>query len=1027
MRNLQREYQPAGRARLPESTLQECLNLDNRQGHGSRIGLGAPKAQYFGRNKVQYTKFHFQVLKTPHFDIYFYPEEADAAQEAGRLAERWNTRLSQLLQHELRGRQPIILYASHADFAQTNVVEGELGEGTGGVTESARRRVTLPLAASIADTDHVLGHELVHAFQYDILGPNAEGLPLWFIEGMAEYLSLGARDVQTAMWLRDAMIQEKLPTVDKLDDPRYFPYRFGHAFWAYIGGRWGDAMIGQILHRVGPIQGEMNPTGRDAVAAIERATGRDRKTLSAEWHAAIADLYGADTAAAPGGTLIGEAAKDGSLSVGPALSPDGSRVAFLSSRSRLSIDLYLADAVTGKVTKKLISTASDPHFDSLQFLASAGAWDPAGERLALGTLRGARPVLAIVDAARGRIAREITIEGVSEIFQPSWSPDGQSIVFSAQVQGHTDLFVHDLASGATRRLTNDVFADLQPAWSPDGRQIAFVTDRFGAQPESLSFTGYRLAVMAADGARITPIETGLPGNAINPQWADNGRVLCFVSDSGGRQNAYRLDLGSGRAVPITNAATGVAGITPASPALSVAAGTGKAAITVFHDSGYEIRVVDAKPVTVPPAAEGRTRDLAMLPPGGRTPGDVTQLLQKPAEGLPPARPFEADKYKSRFSLIDVGQTVGVTSMSEFGTYASGGISLLFSDVLGNHLLGTGIAINGGVKDVAAEATYINRTSRWNWGFFGQRVPLLSGDVRTGLSTVNGQTVFVQQTELFRQTYNEAGAFVAYPFSRASRLELSASTRRIGFDRELRTQTADPVTGVLLSDDKVDLPSEPALNLRDVGAALVRDTSAFGATSPILGQRARLEVTPTFGDLQMVNVTADYRQYFMPVRPITLAGRILHVGRYGGRAEDDRLIPLFLGYSTLVRGYDVNSFDATDCTPNATSTCPEFDRLIGSRILVLNGELRAPLAGLFTGNLDYGPVPVELLLFADSGVAWTRAERPSFAGGTRDWVTSVGAGARVNVFGFAIAEFNLARPLNRGQRGWRFVFNLRPGF
>ena len=150
------------------------------------LTLGLPAradAQYFGRNKVQYDKFKFQILTTEHFDIYYYPEEADAAKQVGRMAERWYARLSKLLGTGLMGRQPVILYASHPDFEQTNVIEGQLSEGTGGVTEGAKRRVIMPMAASLADTDHVLGHELVHAFQYDILGPNAEGLPLWFIEG----------------------------------------------------------------------------------------------------------------------------------------------------------------------------------------------------------------------------------------------------------------------------------------------------------------------------------------------------------------------------------------------------------------------------------------------------------------------------------------------------------------------------------------------------------------------------------------------------------------------------------------------------------------------------------------------------------------------------------------------------------------------------------------------------------------------------------------------------------------------------
>ena len=133
-----------------------------------RAGQAAAQGGYFGRNKVQYRDFKFQVLKTEHFDIHFYPEEEAAARMTARMAERWYARLSKLLNHELRGRQPLILYASAPHFWQTTAIEGEMGEGTGGVTEAYKRRIVLPLAGPMHLTDHVLGHELVHAFQYDI-------------------------------------------------------------------------------------------------------------------------------------------------------------------------------------------------------------------------------------------------------------------------------------------------------------------------------------------------------------------------------------------------------------------------------------------------------------------------------------------------------------------------------------------------------------------------------------------------------------------------------------------------------------------------------------------------------------------------------------------------------------------------------------------------------------------------------------------------------------------------------------------
>jgi hypothetical protein len=153
-------------------------------------------AQYFGRNKVQYDQADVRVLATEHFDLYYPREDLSAALVAGRLAERWHTRLSKVLQHTLRGRQPLILYASHRTFEQTNVWSGLIDERTGGFTESRKRRIVIPFAATLAETDHVLGHEIVHAFQYDISDQSRSPLdvPLWFVEGMAEYLTLGADD-----------------------------------------------------------------------------------------------------------------------------------------------------------------------------------------------------------------------------------------------------------------------------------------------------------------------------------------------------------------------------------------------------------------------------------------------------------------------------------------------------------------------------------------------------------------------------------------------------------------------------------------------------------------------------------------------------------------------------------------------------------------------------------------------------------------------------------------------------------------
>src|SRR5262249_51895687 len=191
------------------------------------VGSSTPSAQYFGRNKVRYHAFEFRVMSTEHFDIYFYPSEREGVEIAARLAERWYARLERVFGHALVDRQPLVLYASHTDFEQTHVVDDEISEGTGGFTEPRRRRVAPPPARPVPATDHVIGHELVHAFQFDIAGssgtPLAQSpfarLPLWFVEGMAEYLSLGRIDANTAMKVRDAALRDALPSIAELDKP----------------------------------------------------------------------------------------------------------------------------------------------------------------------------------------------------------------------------------------------------------------------------------------------------------------------------------------------------------------------------------------------------------------------------------------------------------------------------------------------------------------------------------------------------------------------------------------------------------------------------------------------------------------------------------------------------------------------------------------------------------------------------------------------------------------------------------------
>jgi Tol biopolymer transport system component len=1001
------------------------------------LPCASARAQEFGRNKVQYQSFRFKVLATEHFDLYYYDQERQMAELAGRMAERWYQRFSKEFNHDLRGRQPLILYASHPHFEQTNAIPGELDESTGGVTESMKRRIVLPLGASLAEVDHVIGHELVHAFQYDLLkrgdrgvGNQGPQLPLWFVEGMAEYLSIGPRDPNTAMWIRDAARENKLPTIAKLDQSRYFPYRFGEAFWAFLASRYGEERVAEAFKAA---------AGRSATPdkALESVLGFPADSLSREWQRATkAWATGKDVEGAPapdvlagagtgtvGRLVLGPTGERGRLNVSPSLSPDGSKVAFLSERGLFSIELFVADAATGKIEHRLTKTAVDPHLQSLQFIHSAGAWSPDGSRIAVATVSGGVPALQIMDARSGHVVRSIRLAELGEIYHPTWSPDGKQIAFSGLSGGASDLFIVDVATRRLRRLTSDLYSDLQPAWSPDGRSIAFTSDRFTTKLGTLEYGAMQLARLDLESSAITPVPGADQGKNINPQWSRDGSGLYFVSDRSGISNLYRVTLDSGKLTQVTDVPTGVSGITALSPAFSVARAADRAVFSVYEKNGYRIHALDGEALAGnPPATPPRRADL--LPSAL---GDAGATATS-AAALPDSGGFRNSRYRSGLSLDSIGQ-INVGASTGYGGFAVGGGSAMqWSDMLGDQNLLTQFQVSssqGGIgRNLAAVVAYTNLKSRWNWQVAGGQIPYFS----RSFELEETPTELIERDRRFWEIDRELQGLIAYPFNRSQRIELGLGYRNIDFQSEVQTLTFDllgnPISDVTEAGPEDTLSS---LNMVEGTAAVVYDNSIFGGTSPVLGQRYRVEVDPVVGDLQYVGVLGDYRRYIKLAGPLTLAGRGLHFGRYGRDSDTDRIQPLFLGYPWLVRGYDASSFTVDECNDGSGQDCPAFDQLFGSRLALANVELRLPLFGAL--GIVPSPMvpPVEVAAFYDAGVAWTEASKARFLGGGRNGVSSYGGAFRVNLLGFAVAEISYVHPNDRPVKGSYWVFALQPGF
>ncbi|MBV9772516.1 MAG: PD40 domain-containing protein [Gemmatimonadetes bacterium] len=1007
-------------------------------------------AQYFGRNKVQYRDFDFQVMRTEHFDVYFYPGEEKATRDAARMAERWYSRLSRVLDHQFEKRQPVILYASHPDFQQTSALSGEIDEATGGVTEVFKQRVVLPFAYSYEETDHVLGHELVHAFQYDISGLGRAGggldaasqrfqVPGWFVEGMAEYLSVGPVDPLTANWLRNAAISGKIPTIDQLgNDPTIFPYRYGQALWAYVGGRWGDAAIGQVLKLTGE--------GTPYEEAFQRVLGVSVDTLSEDWHAAIRRAYlpllnqrgEARELARP---LINARHEGGRLNVGPVLSPDGKWVAFLSEMKFIDVELNLANAETGEVVRTLQKgTALDSHFGSLRYIHSAGTWSPDGKQFALSAQRGGEDVLVILDVRHADRVREIPVDGVGEITSPTWSPDGRTLVVSGLTGGITDLYAVDLGTGRSRKLTDDRFTELQPAFSPDGRRLAFVTDRFGTRLDALTYGAYQLAIMDLATGAVTPVPGMAGSHNIDPQWTADGAGLFFISNRTGIPNVYRVDLGSGALAQVTDIYSGVSGITDVSPALSVSRRGDRLVFTAFEDQGYDLySITDPKRLAGTPlsaaaqaVADGKATTAALLPPSPRDAepafNRVAALLADATTGLPSptqAESFAVAPYHAKLGLDYLGQPqVGASIGGPFGGGVYGGIFGIFSDVLGRHTVGAAIQAQGKLDEIGGAVQYLNRGKRWNYGFGAQRTPYVYGYYAEGVDPAEPD-VYRQQLVRLRYFDTSLQGVVQYPFSAVQRVELSGGFRRIAQDQQVYEALYDLRTGAGLNTQTRDLGGV-GYNMFESSAAWVYDDAVFGYTAPMAGQRARLEVSPVLGQLRFTTALADYRRYLF-VRPFTLAVRGLTYGRYGRDAEGV-FADQYLGYSSLIRGYE----SVYNRCSESGQDCGLLEGMVGSRVAVANAELRFPLIRRATVGNGFALPPIDGFGFYDAGVAWTSATRPSLQRGIPDQadlrglLTSAGVGTRTNLFGYAVLEVDYVRALE-STRGWHWVFALQPGF
>lgn len=1016
-------------------------------------------AQYFGRNKPKYENYDFKVLQTPHFEIYHYLDNPELVKELANQAEQWYVLHQAVLADTFTHKNPLLFYSDHADFQQTTAIMGEISSGTGGVTEGLKNRVVLPIAMSNAQTRHVLGHELVHAFQYHMILEgdstsmrNLANLPLWMIEGLAEYMSIGRVDANTALWMRDAVINDRVPRLRDLYDPAYFPYRWGQVFWAFIAGWRGDDIIAPLF--VGTAKYGFED-------ACIRVLGVSEKDLSKLWVSTIKEHFGTYTADKKerfiGNPFVTNQKGGGSLNIAPVLSPNGKYVIFLSEKDIFGIDLYLADAVSGEIIRKIHSATRSTHLDDLSFIENAGTWSPDSKQIAfVGVSKGSN-VLVIKDV-NGKMIETFRVEGVPGFSNPAWSPDGKSIVVAGLVKGQVDLYQVTLRNKKVTRLTDDKYSEMHPAWSPDGSKLVYATDKLSFERGDGKWT-FNLAVMDMVSGRVQDLDFFYGADNLNPIFDANGNIL-FLSNRDGYRNMYRYEPSTGKIFQMTDFLTGISGITPYAPAITASVKENRDRLFFTHyfngkHNVYKARSEDflkreVSPDSVNMAAATLPRinrmatdivaaNLSLLT--GTTSGSGAAHLPKmnnlPEISLSDMKPVP---YKPKFKLdyISGGGGIGVGTGQMYGgttTGIAGGVDMIFGDMLGDNLLFSSIYMNGEIYDFGGAFAYLNQKKRFNWGVGISHLPMRSG-IWYGafLDTLNFDDgsrlpVFRETTDIIRVFEEKVNVFAQYPFSRVLRVEGGAAFAYYSNRIDRYDNYYSQLTGNFVGQERTRIKENQVSRtlvkgaLASVNAGLVGDNSYFGIASPSKGYRFRLSGERYFGDYNFYNVTADVRKYFF-AKPFTFAARAMHYGRYGQDANS--FYPIFLGFPWYVRGYEFGN-----STEILRQNGRSLDELFGNKIAVANLEIRVP----FTGPEQLALIKskfffTELSVFTDAGLAWDTFDQQSDGSQLRQFdfnpLYSAGVSLRINFFGALVLEPYYAWPLLKDTQAV-FGLNIVPGW
>jgi Tol biopolymer transport system component len=1008
-------------------------------------------AQYsvFGKNKVQYKAFEWQYVQTAHFDVYFSQNGYELAVFTADAVEEAYESIRKLFRYDLNNRISLVVYNSHNEFQQTNVVDEYMEEGIGGVTELFKNRIVVPFEGNYRQFRHVIHHELVHAVLNDMFyGGSIQSiissrspliLPLWFNEGLAEYAALGW-DTNSDMFIRDATIHNYLPPVEYLGG--YFAYRGGQSVWYYIANKYGEQKIAEILNRA--------KGTRSIEQAFKTTIGLSLKELSERWQKEQKVLYWPDIAKREEPSDYAQRLTDHTkvenfYNTSPAISPQGDKVAFLSDRNDY-FDIFLMSAIDGQIIKRLVKGQRTKDFEELKLLTPRITWSPDGKKIALAVKSGETDAIMVVEVNSGRVERiPFELDGINSV---DWSPVGDKIAFVGIKAPQSDIYVYDFATRQSVNMTNDIFSDYDPAFSPDGNTIYFASDRGTYLTRSMIPRGFSMVefdysqrdiyAVDVDSRAVRRITDSPASDESSPVVSPDGKKLLYVSDRSGINNIYEHDVTTGTWRPVTNSLSGVY-------QLSLSKDGSKLAFASLNQAGFDVfvmrtpferklNVAELEPtefvkrrLDLPREeapreviAVGERSDTIAVRSGVVIVADTTiEETQYQPSGRTDLRNyiFSGDRMRDtsvvardqypRFDVTDNKDDEGnyvarkyklnftpdlVYGTAQYNTFygLQGTTIMAFSDMMGDHqiILQTNLQLD--LKNSNYGFAYFYLPHRIDYGFQGFH---------------SAQFVFLGDqlgfTSLYRFRMWALGTAMSYPIDKFNRLDGSVLWLNLSRDN---------------LDNPFELPQRRSFLLPTI--SYVNDNSLWqgGWFAPNNGSRFNLTAygSPKLGDrsLELLTATFDYRDYTRFLKDYVFAFRLT-----GGISNGKDRQFFFIGGTEgwINRRFENNAFPVIDVEDYAflTPVLPmrgyNYNALNGTRFTLTNLELRFPLVRYFIlGALPIGFQNILGAAFIDVGSAWSDtkgwkafARDPNGDMRTKDMLIGTGFGSRLFFLGFPL--------------------------